>query len=127
MLFQPIQKVLAFRFVNCVQTIEFNFRDAKQFWGLEDFMNVNQTAVTNAAQLSLFMVNVSQLLMSKFRQSDPDFSVLDLKAYFRGCKYATELIKMLPQKPDAIFISQLFQRIATLGSIHPAKSPVSPG
>ena len=33
--------------------IEFNFRDAKQFWGLEDFMNVNPTAVTNAANLSL--------------------------------------------------------------------------
>ena len=28
--------------------IEFNFRDAKQFWGLEDFMNRSQTAVTNA-------------------------------------------------------------------------------
>jgi putative transposase len=107
--------------------LEFNFRDAKQFWGLEDFMNVSQTAVTNAAQLSLFMVNVSQLLMSRFRQSDPEFSVLDLKAYFRGCKYATELIKMLPQKPDAIFISQVFQRIATVGSIHPTKSPVSSG
>jgi len=35
--------------------IEFNFRDAKQFWGLEDFMNVTQTAVTNAANLALFM------------------------------------------------------------------------
>ena len=90
-------------------------------------MNVSQTAVTNAAQLSLFMANVSQLLMSKFRQSDPDFSVLDLKAYFRRCKYATELIKILPQKPDAIFVSQLFQRIATLGSIHNAKLPVSSG
>ena len=30
--------------------IEFNFRDAKQFWGLEDFMNLSQTAVTNAAK-----------------------------------------------------------------------------
>ena len=39
--------------------IEFNFRDAKQYWGLEDFMNVTPTAVTNAANLSLFMVNVS--------------------------------------------------------------------
>jgi len=37
--------------------IEFNFRDAKQFWDLEDFMNANPTAVTNAANLSLFMVN----------------------------------------------------------------------
>lgn len=28
--------------------IEFNFRDAKQYWGLEDFMNVKETTVTNA-------------------------------------------------------------------------------
>ena len=84
--------------------LEFNFRDAKQFWGLEDFMNVEKTAVTNAANLSLFMGNVAQLLISEFRQKDPDFSVLDLKAYYRGCKCATELIKMLPQKPDPIYM-----------------------
>ena len=104
--------------------IEFNFRDAKQFWGLEDFMNINQTAVTNAANLSLFMVNLSQVLMCEFRQTDPDFGVLDLKSYYRGCKYATEMLKMLPQKPDDILVAQLFQKIATLGSIHVAKSPV---
>ncbi len=34
--------------------IEFNYRDAKQFWGLEDFMNVGKTAVTNAANKSVF-------------------------------------------------------------------------
>ena len=28
---------------------EFHFRDAKQYWGLEDFMNVTPTGVTNAA------------------------------------------------------------------------------
>ncbi|WP_443689872.1 hypothetical protein [Nostoc mirabile] len=32
--------------------IEFNFRDAKQFWGLEDFMNLSQTAVTSVLQES---------------------------------------------------------------------------
>ncbi len=105
--------------------IEFNFRDAKQFWGLENFMNVEKTAVTNAANLSLFMVNVAQLLMSEFRQTDPDFSVLDLKAHYRGCKYAAELIKMLPQKPDPIFIAQLFLKISAMGSIHRPKSTVS--
>ena len=31
--------------------IEFNFRDAKQYWGLDDFMNVKEVAVTNAARL----------------------------------------------------------------------------
>ena len=43
--------------------IEFNFRDAKQYWGLDDFMNVEQIAVTNAANLSFFMVNFSSILL----------------------------------------------------------------
>ena len=107
--------------------IEFNFRDAKQFWGLEDFMNVNPTAVTNAANLSLFMVNLSLMLMCDFRQTDPDFGVLDLKSYYRGCRYATELLKILPKKPDDILVAQLFRNVATLGSIHIAKAPVSSG
>ena len=98
--------------------IEFNFRDAKQFWGLEDFMNVTQTAVTNAANLALFMVNVSQVLMCPYRKTDPDFSVLDLKAYYRGYRYVAETIQLLPQKPDDNLVSQLFQKVAALGRIH---------
>jgi len=105
--------------------IEFNFRDAKQFWGLEDFMNVSQTAVTNAANLALFMVDVSQVLMCQYRQDDPNFSILDLKAYYRGYRYVTETIKLLPQKPDDNLVFQLFHKVAALGRIHPAKSPVS--
>ncbi len=61
--------------------IEFNFRDAKQFWGLEDFMNLSQTAVTNAANLAFFMVNLSHHLLSDFRQHNPDSGIIDLKAY----------------------------------------------
>jgi putative transposase len=43
--------------------IEFNFRDAKQYWGLEDFMNIKETPVTNAVNLAFFMVNISQTLI----------------------------------------------------------------
>jgi hypothetical protein len=107
--------------------IEFNFRDAKQFWGLEDFMNVTPTAVTNAANLALFMVDVSQVLMCQYRQDDPNFSVLDLKAYYRGYRYVTETIQMLPQKPDDNLVSQLFHKVAALGRIHPVKTPVPSG
>ena len=107
--------------------IEFNFRDAKQFWGLEDFMNVSPTAVTNAANLALFMVDVSQLLMCESRQDDPNFSVLDLKAYYRGYRYVTETIQMLPQKPDDNIVAQLFHKVAALGRIHPVKVPVYSG
>ena len=78
--------------------IEFNFRDAKQYWGLEDFMNVSEPAVRNAANLSLFMVNVVSRLLCDFRHDEPLFSVLDLKAYCRGYKYVIETLKLLPQK-----------------------------
>ncbi len=105
--------------------IEFNFRDAKQYWGLEDFMNVKETAVTNAANLSLFMVNFSAALLQPFRQHNPDYSILDLKAQYRGYRYASETIKMLPEKPDAILLADIFQHIAQLGAIHPLLQPAA--
>ena len=98
--------------------IEFNFRDAKQFWGLEDFMNVTQTSVYNAANLAMFMVNLSHLLLAHFRPTCPTFSVNDLKAYFRGRRYVTETLKLLPQRPEPIFIDQIFARITQIGSIN---------
>ena len=101
--------------------IEFNFREAKQYWGLEDFMNTTETAVTNAANLSLFMVNVAALLLHDFRQQTPEFGVLDLKAHFRGYKYVAETIKLLPEKPDPILLGQVFVSVARLGCIHVAK------
>jgi len=98
--------------------IEFNFREAKQYWGLEDFMNTQDTAVTNAANLSLFMVNVAQVLMRHFRQQYTDFNVLDLKAFFRGHKYVAETLKLLPQKPEPILMTHIFEQVSQLGSIH---------
>jgi len=98
--------------------IEFNFRDAKQYWGLEDFMNIKKTAVTNAVNFSFFMVNFSHGLLKQHRQKNQDFSVLDLKSYYRGYRYVFETIKMLPQKPDGILLSDIFQQIARLGAIH---------
>lgn len=99
--------------------IEFNFRDAKQYWGLEDFMNITETTVTNAASLSLFMVNVSECLRRQLGPDDAAFSVLDLKAYYRGSKYVTETIKMLQEKPDPDLMSAILRQVAALGSIHP--------
>jgi hypothetical protein len=100
--------------------IEFNFRDAKQYWGLEDFMNVKETAVTNAANLSLFMVNVAHLLLRDFRKTQPAFGILDLKAHYRGRKYVAETIKLLPAKPEPILLAEIFETVARIGSIHGA-------
>jgi len=105
--------------------IEFNFRDAKQYWGLDDFMNITEEAVTNAANLSFFMVNFSSVLLRRYRVHNPEFSVLDLKSHYRGCRYAFETIKLLPQKPDGILLAAIFEQIARLGMIHPVFEPVS--
>ena len=98
--------------------IEFNFRDAKQFWGLEDFMNVNKTPVNNAANLSMFMVNVSAKLLAPLRLEHSEFSVLDLKARYRGAKYLHETLKILPQKPDPIVIDKIAEHLGSIGAIH---------
>jgi putative transposase len=99
--------------------IEFTFRDAKQYWGLEDFMNVKGTAITNAANLALFMVNLTYVLLRDLRQRDAPWSVLDLKAYCRGSTYVRETIKLLPEPPDEHIMAQIVHQVANLGRIHP--------
>ena len=98
--------------------LEFNFRDATQYWGLEDFMNVTPTGVTNAANLSLFMVNVAYRLRVDVHARAPAYSVLDLKADWRGAKYVEETIQMLPEKPEPILLAKILHHVASLGRIH---------
>ena len=97
--------------------IEFNFRDAKQHWGLDDFMNTSQQTVTNAVNLAFLMVNLSQALLKPHREHDPDFSVRDLKAHFRARRYLSETIKMLPETPEPDLISRIWQRLTRFGGI----------
>lgn len=106
--------------------IEFNFRDAKQFWGLEDFMVIEKKAVTNAINLSLFMVSLSQLLLLDFRKDSPQAGILDLKAFYRGRFYASQTLQLLPQKPEPILFQRIFDSIVRLGAIHPSSFPLQP-
>ncbi len=97
--------------------IEFNFRDAKQHWGLEDFMNVKAVAVTNAANLAFLMVNLTAVMLKPYRDTQPDFSVLDLKAQFRARRYLDETIKMLPDPPRQDLVSRIWQRLTAFSGI----------
>ena len=58
-------------------------------------------------------------VLARRRQQDPQCSVLDLKAWYRGAKYVTELLKLLPEPPDEDLMAQLFRQMAQLGRIHP--------
>jgi putative transposase len=104
--------------------LEFNFRDAKQYWGLEDFMQTTPTAVTNAANLAFFMVNFTERLLQDVRHHQPDWSVLDLKAHYRGTKYVEETIKLLPERPEPIVLARIRAKMSGLGRIHAA--PANP-
>ncbi len=107
--------------------IEFNFRDAKQHFGLEDFMNTTATGVENAAHWSVLLVNMSAKLLADSNENE--VGVLDLKTRFRGCKYAVEAIKMLLEKPETILspeaIEEVKARISQLGCIHRTKATSS--
>ena len=97
--------------------IEFNFRDAKQHWGLEDFMAVKEKSVLNSANLSLFMVNVSQAMLITLNQD----SILDMKARYHALRYAREVFKILPENVKPINIKRLFEKIPVLGQINHEK------
>ena len=107
--------------------IEFNFRDAKQFWGLDDFMNVKEIPVNTAANLSMFMVNVSAKLREIFGSEHPGFGVLDIKARYRGFRYLQETLKILPQKPETIVINNIAEHLGAIGAIHYTSNQIRPG
>jgi putative transposase len=100
--------------------IAFTFRDAKQYFGLEDFMGVTQTSVTNAMGLSLFLVNLAGYLLEPMRGQCAGAGIQDLKSWYRGRFYAFSVLKRLPQRPEAIVCEALVEQICRLGCIHPA-------
>ena len=77
-------------------------------------MVIKKLSVLNAANLSFFMVNISQGMLGKANQQ----SILDLKAYYHGLRYAEELFKLLAQNPQIINIEQLLDKLPVLGRIN---------
>lgn len=97
--------------------IEFVFRDVKQYWGMEDFMNIKKTPIYNWANLSTFMVNFAHGLRQNTQMKE--MSILDLKAHFHGLKYVKEVFKLLPDLANDYLIKMVSAKIANIGAIHP--------
>jgi len=106
--------------------LEFNFRDAKQYWGLEDFVTTHPTRVTNAANLALFMVNLVERVLRDMRHLQPEMSVLDLKAHCRGAKYVEETIKLLPETPEPGLLERIVRQVVGIGRIHAPPAAPAP-
>ena len=103
--------------------IEFNFRAAKQHFGLEDFMNTTKTGVENAANSAFLMVNLSAKLLKTGEENC--IGIGDLKTHFRGVKYAMEAIKILQEKAEIVLmketIEEVKRKLSKFGSIHKPK------
>jgi putative transposase len=98
--------------------IEFEFRDAKQHFGLSDFRCVSQVAVQNTVALAFFLGNLSSYLLQSLREQFPEAGILDLKSYYRGRRYALETLKYLPDFADDIVCSDILDKVCRLGLIH---------
>lgn len=73
--------------------IEFNFRDAKQHFGLSDFKSIKPKQLNNAVGLSFFMVNLSAILIDAIKEQCQfeAMSILDLKTCFRAILFSNRL------------------------------------
>ena len=103
--------------------IEFNFRDAKQHFGLEDFMNTTEEGVRNASNLAFMMVLLSGKLLKNSKEKI--VGINDLKAHYRGAKYAHLIIKKVLEKPEPILMKQIIEEVSKLGSIYRTASAAS--
>jgi putative transposase len=100
--------------------IEFDFRDAKQFYGLSDFKNYKETQVTNAVNIAFTMTLIGKLVLEKYKLKlgCPNMGIIDLKTVFRTQKCAEILLNNINADPDEFLSSSQFLKIARLEAIH---------
>jgi len=112
------EKIL--RFYSLRFQIEFNFRDAKQYFGLADFKNIKKQQVNNAVGLALFMDNISMILMEQAKQEwkEEKVSIQDLKAYFRAEKYLEDILNTLEIPLEDILNQPKIQQVLKIGAVN---------
>ncbi len=91
--------------------IEFDFRDAKQYWGLEDFMVIREQRVRNSASFSFFMINLSRSLITEYG-GRMGKSVHDLKIWFLARKQVLDVLKLCGENSEEVFIQELIRKIS---------------
>ena len=85
--------------------IEFDFRDAKQYFGLASFKNYKQNQLTNAVNMAFTMSLITRILLEKYQKilGLKSMSIIDLKACLRLQFYAYHLLNNSQINPDTFF------------------------
>ena len=94
--------------------IEFEFRDAKQHFGLSDFKNYTAQNLTNFVNLSFFMCLISKVILARQRvlRNIPKFSIIDLKTLFYQRFVAKNVYKLLHNQAISISFEQLIELLS---------------
>lgn len=102
--------------------IEFDFRDAKQFFGLSDFKNYCPQNVTNFINLCFLATLVARILQQLHRQkhNNPYYSIADLKTLFHARFIVKNAIKLLQKSPESIFLHNFADEFLPPNLIHAA-------
>lgn len=89
--------------------IEFDFRDAKQHFGLSDFKNYKEVNLANFVNLSFTMCLVAKIMLAGYRASSKNdkVGILDLKIIFNARHTAKKVIKFLRLPDSNDFYSDL--------------------
>lgn len=102
--------------------IEFDFRDAKQFFGLSDFKNYKEKQAHNFTNLIFAVTLVSKKILqdARLQEGKENFSLSDLKLYFHSLHQAKNIILLLQKQPDLIFKSDCLELLTFKGYINAA-------
>lgn len=102
--------------------IEFDFRDAKQYFGLSDFKNYKEKNMTNFVNLSFTMTLIVKKILQDTRTelANEKIGILDLKLIFHGQFQAESIINILKNDPDIINKLDLSKLIKLKGLINAA-------
>ena len=93
--------------------IEFDFRNAKQFFGLSTFQNYKQKQVDMAVNMAFSMTLIAQILLEKYKKilHVENFSINDLKACFRVNYYYHAFLNIPQKDPEQFLFDQKIRQV----------------
>jgi len=100
--------------------LEFDFRDAKQYFGLSSFRNYKEKQVTNAVNIAFTLCLLSKILRQKMREkyNCPTMGIADMKVLFRIELLMEKTLKSIKSAPNQLLSPQNIANMAKFETIH---------
>jgi putative transposase len=100
--------------------IEFDFRDAKQFFGLSDFKNYKENQLTNAVNIAFTCKLVAQILLEKYKKllGNEKLSITDLKAIKKAEMCYHYFLNTSEKHPDEFLNDEIFLNFVKLQAVN---------